>query len=66
MSHTFKEYKGLDLPAIAEKTLEFWEEKDIFQKSISSREGKESFVWPNHNAWGAYNYWHYPLITPGY
>jgi len=44
MSHTFKEYKGLDLPAIAGKTLEFWEENDIFQKSISSREGKESFV----------------------
>lgn len=44
MSQTFKEYKGLDLPAIAEKTLKFWEENDIFQKSISSREGKESFV----------------------
>ena len=44
MSHTFKEYKRLDLPEIAEKTLEFWEEKDIFQKSISSREGKEPFV----------------------
>ncbi len=44
MRQTFKEYKGLDLPAIAEKTLEFWEENDIFQKSISSREGKESFV----------------------
>ncbi len=44
MSHTFKEYKGLDLPAIAEKTLKFWEENDIFQKSISSREGKEAFV----------------------
>ena len=44
MSQTFKEYKGLDLPAIAEKTLKFWEENDIFQKSINSREGKEPFV----------------------
>ena len=44
MGQTFKEYKGLDLPAIAEKTLGFWEENEIFQKSISSREGKEEFV----------------------
>ena len=44
MGQTFKEYKGLDLTKIAEKTLEFWEESDIFQKSISSREGREEFV----------------------
>lgn len=44
MGQTFKEYKGLDLSAIAEKTLRFWEENDIFQKSINSREGKEKFV----------------------
>ncbi len=44
MSQTFKEYKGLNLPEISEKILKFWEENDIFQKSISSREGKEGFV----------------------
>jgi isoleucyl-tRNA synthetase len=44
MRQTFREYKGLDLPKIAENVLEFWEENDIFQKSISSRKGKEPFV----------------------
>ncbi len=44
MSQTFNEYKGLNLPNIAEKTLEFWEENDIFEQSISSREGKEPFI----------------------
>ena len=44
MSKTFNEYKGLNLPGIAEKTLEFWEENDIFEQSISSREGKEPFI----------------------
>ncbi len=44
MGQTFKEYKGLNLSEIAENTLGFWEEHDIFQKSISSREGNEEFV----------------------
>jgi isoleucyl-tRNA synthetase len=44
MSKTFNEYKGLNLPSIAEKTLKFWEENDIFEQSISSREGKEPFI----------------------
>ena len=44
MSKTFNEYKGLNLPSIAEKTLEFWEENGIFEQSISSREGKEPFI----------------------
>ncbi len=44
MGQTFKEYKGLNLSEIAENTLEFWEAHDIFQKSISSREGSEEFV----------------------
>ena len=44
MSQTFKEYKGLNLPNIADNTLKFWEENDIFEKSISSREGQEPFV----------------------
>ncbi len=44
MSQKFREYKGLNLTDVAEETLKFWEENDIFQKSISSREGKEPFV----------------------
>ena len=44
MSQTFREYKGLDLPKIADRILDFWEENKIFQKSISSREGNDSFV----------------------
>ncbi|MCK5677929.1 MAG: class I tRNA ligase family protein, partial [Flavobacteriaceae bacterium] len=44
MGQKFREYKGLSLTDIAEETLLFWEENDIFQKSINSREGKEQFV----------------------
>ena len=40
----FTEYKGLDLPKVAEEILQYWEDNNIFEKSISSREGKESFV----------------------
>ncbi len=44
MSQTFREYKGLNLSEIAENVLDYWEKNDIFQKSISSRKGKEAFV----------------------
>lgn len=40
----FAEYKGLDLPVVAEEILKYWKENDIFEKSISTREGKESYV----------------------
>ncbi|MBL4869354.1 MAG: isoleucine--tRNA ligase [Robiginitomaculum sp.] len=40
----FTEYKGLDLPKVAEEILDYWEEHAIFEKSITSREGKESYV----------------------
>ncbi|GLB50771.1 isoleucine--tRNA ligase [Neptunitalea lumnitzerae] len=40
----FAEYKGLDLPKVAEEILNFWEEQDIFGKSVTSREGNEPFV----------------------
>ena len=40
----FPEYKGLDLPKIAEEILNFWEENNVFEKSVESREGKEPFV----------------------
>ncbi|GHA36174.1 isoleucine--tRNA ligase [Salinimicrobium marinum] len=44
MNTKFPEYKGLDLPKIAEEILNFWEEKKVFEKSVSSREGNEPFV----------------------
>jgi isoleucyl-tRNA synthetase len=40
----FPEYKGLDLPKVAEDILDYWEEHNIFEKSISTREGNKPFV----------------------
>ncbi|MEA1786565.1 isoleucine--tRNA ligase [Arenibacter sp. GZD96] len=40
----FAEYKGLDLPKVADEILAYWKENHIFEKSVSSREGKESYV----------------------
>ena len=44
MSAKFPEYKGLDLPNVANEILQYWQENNIFEKSVSTREGKESFV----------------------
>jgi isoleucyl-tRNA synthetase len=44
MSKNFKEYKGLHLPNLAEEVLKFWDEDSIFEKSITSREGKPPFI----------------------
>ncbi|SHI63477.1 Isoleucyl-tRNA synthetase [Mesonia phycicola] len=44
MSKKFTEYKALDLPKVAEEILEFWKNEDIFDKSITTREGKEPYV----------------------
>ena len=44
MRRSFKEYKGLNLTNIADEVQKYWEENDIFEKSISSREGDEPFV----------------------
>jgi len=44
MSKNFKEYKGLDLPQLAEDVLEFWKDERIFEESIAIREGAEPFV----------------------
>jgi isoleucyl-tRNA synthetase len=40
----YKEYKKLDLPEISKNILEFWEERSIFNKSVSLREGKSPWV----------------------
>ena len=44
MSATFPEYKGLNLPNVADEMLKFWEDHDIFDKSITTREGKPPYV----------------------
>tara|TARA_R110002167_G_scaffold13570_16_gene56269 strand:+ start:9656 stop:13054 length:3399 start_codon:yes stop_codon:yes gene_type:complete len=40
----FAEYKGLDLPKVAEEILEYWKTNQIFEKSVSTREGSPSYV----------------------
>ncbi len=44
MSAKFPEYKGLDLPKLAEEIQHFWKENDVFEKSVTSREGKDPFI----------------------
>lgn len=40
----YKDYKNLNLTNIAEETLKFWEEQNIFEKSLESRKEGEHFV----------------------
>lgn len=40
----FAEYKGLDLPQVAEEVLDHWKRNGIFEKSVSTRKGKPSYV----------------------
>ncbi len=40
----FNEYKGLDLAAVASEVLKEWDADDTFHKSITTREGKPTFV----------------------
>ena len=40
----FNEYKGLDLPKIADEVLKKWDADDTFHKSITTREGHPTFV----------------------
>ena len=44
MSAKFPEYKGLDLPKVAEEILGYWQEHNIFEKSVTTREGAEPYV----------------------
>ncbi|MHB0756553.1 isoleucine--tRNA ligase [Polaribacter sp. M15] len=44
MQMKFPEYKGLDLPKVAEEILNYWQENNIFEKSVTSREGAKPFV----------------------
>ena len=40
----YTEYKGLNLPALGEEMRKYWEDNDIFAKSLSTREGHKRFV----------------------
>ena len=40
----FAEYKGLDLPKVAEEILAYWKQNGIFEKSVSERGGGPSYV----------------------
>jgi isoleucyl-tRNA synthetase len=40
----YKEYKKLDFPAFEEAVLDFWKKENVFEQSISSREGAPSYV----------------------
>ena len=40
----FPEYKGLDLPNVANEILQYWQENNIFEKSVSTREGAAPYV----------------------
>ena len=44
MSKKFNEYKGLNLPEVDARIKAFWKENDIFNKSVTTREGNEPFI----------------------
>jgi isoleucyl-tRNA synthetase len=44
MNAKFNEYKGLNLPKLAEEILEFWKSNEIFKKSVDSRDANKPFI----------------------
>src|SRR5690606_26233994 len=44
MSKTYPTYQGLNLPDVATRVLNNWEQNHIFEKSVDTREGKEPFI----------------------
>ena len=44
MSAFFPEYKGLNLPKLSDQMLDYWRAHDVFEKSVSSREGQKPYV----------------------
>ena len=44
MNAIFPEHKGLDLPKLAEDLLDYWKEHQVFEQSVSSREGHKPYV----------------------
>lgn len=44
MSKKFREYKQLNLVELANEVLQTWKEDQVFEKSVTSREGQDNFV----------------------
>ncbi len=44
MARKYPEYKQLNLSGISQEILKYWQDNNIFEESISSREGKPSFT----------------------
>ncbi len=44
MNKKFPEYRGLDLAKVADEVLDFWKQENIFEKSITTREGNAPFI----------------------
>lgn len=44
MNTGFPEYKGLNLPNVAEEILKYWKDNNIFEKSVTTRENAEPYV----------------------
>ncbi len=44
MSTKFTEYKGLNLPNVADEILNYWKENNIFEKSITTRDESKPFI----------------------
>ena len=40
----YPEYKGLNLPEIDREVLRFWDEQQVFEKSVQNRDGAKPFV----------------------
>ncbi len=44
MSKRYRVYNKLDLPETAREILHFWERENVFERSVSEREGNEPFI----------------------
>ena len=44
MSKKYSEYNQLNLPLLAEEVRKFWDENEIFEKSVANRENNDHFV----------------------
>ncbi|MGB3453924.1 MAG: isoleucine--tRNA ligase [Moheibacter sp.] len=44
MSSKFREYKNLNLVGLADEVLTDWKQNSVFEKSVSTREGHQNFV----------------------
>lgn len=44
MSSKYKEFKDLNFARIAEEVLDFWQKEEVFERSVSNREGAPTFT----------------------